>query len=315
MKIVYGIHGFGRGHAMRALAILPELTKRHEVVILAGGDAYHALSPDYPVIRVPTMAYYRIGKGRISVFRTVKRNLPMLLDIAASGAVLEMALEIMREFRPDFVISDSEVYTHRAARQLRIPRMTFDHFGFLVYCRPEMSRIDRLRCWGNALVYRWLFGEPERVLVASFFDASARRSEVRLVGPVIREEVRSVEASRGDHLLVYFSKGDQEFSQRIRHALLELDCPVRIYGTSCRGLQENLQFKPLSNLPFIEDLASSRAVFGTTGNQLISEVLYYGKPLLGMPIDCLEQRLNAAQIERLGMGVAGRVKTGHYWAG
>ena len=36
MRIVYGIHGYGRGHATRALGVLPELRQRHEVLGLAG---------------------------------------------------------------------------------------------------------------------------------------------------------------------------------------------------------------------------------------------------------------------------------------
>jgi len=40
MKIAYGIHGYGRGHSSRALAILPELARRHELLLLAGGDGH-----------------------------------------------------------------------------------------------------------------------------------------------------------------------------------------------------------------------------------------------------------------------------------
>ena len=36
LRIAYGVHGYGRGHSSRALAVLPELTKRHDVLVLAG---------------------------------------------------------------------------------------------------------------------------------------------------------------------------------------------------------------------------------------------------------------------------------------
>ena len=35
----------------------------------------------------------------------------------------------------------------------------------------------------------------------------------------------------------------------------------------------------------------------TAGNQLATEACYFGKPLLVMPEDCAEQRLNARQVE------------------
>jgi uncharacterized protein (TIGR00661 family) len=303
MKIAYGVHGYGRGHAMRALAVLPELTRRHDVLVLAGGDAYAALLADYPIVRIPTFRYHYARGGKLSNWLNFKRNVGGALDLKLAGPASEMVAAAVGEFRPDVVVSDSEALTHRAAMRLRIPRITFDHFGLLVYCRPAMSAADRLVCRGNALAYRWLFGEPDRAIVSSFFEAPAVRAGVRVVGPVIRREVREVEPRRGEHLLVYLSMGEHEYTPRIERALLSLDCPVRVYGTPRRGVQENLRFKPLANQPFIEDLASCRAIFATAGNQLCGEVLYFGKPMLAMPIACLEQRLNAAQIERLGVGM------------
>lgn len=306
MRIAYGIHGYGRGHAMRAMAVLPELTRRHEVLMLAGGDAHAALGQDHRVIRVPMLRYHYNRRRRIAPLATMKHMTPLLLDVWLRGPTLACVMDTLEDFRPDVVISDSEIYSHHAARVMRIPRITFDHFGFLVYCRPEMSRLDRIRCRLNALVYRRLFGEPERIIVSSFFDAPPIREGIRVVGPVIRPEVRRVQPSRREHLMVYLSMGRHEYTDQIEQALLQLDCPVLVYGTDWRGQQGNLQFKPIANQPFIEDLAGCRAVFATTGNQLLGEVIHFGKPILGMPIDCLEQRLNAAQIERMGIGMAVR---------
>ncbi len=288
---------------MRALAVLPALAQRHELLLLAGRDALDALTPEYNVKRIPMVGFYYGRGGRISNWRTATRNLPAVLDLKLGGAGVDMVADALREFRPDVVLSDSECYTLHAARRLAIPRIIFDHFGLLVFCRPEMSRRDDLVRRGQALIYRLLYGEPDRAVVSGFFGAPAQRDGVTVVGPVIRREVRSVAPARGPHLLAYFSKGEQEYTPQVERALLGLDVPVRVYGTQRRGLHDNVQYKPLCNLAFIEDLASCRAVFATTGNQLIGEVLFFGKPLLGMPIDCLEQRLNAAQIERLGIGL------------
>jgi UDP:flavonoid glycosyltransferase YjiC (YdhE family) len=85
--------------------------------------------------------------------------------------------------------------------------------------------------------------------------------------------------------------------------LERLGCPVHIYGTAFQGQQGRLQFLPPSSLPFIEDLAGCRAVLSTAGNQLVGEAIYLGKPVLVMPERCVEQRLNAAAVERLGIGM------------
>jgi UDP-N-acetylglucosamine:LPS N-acetylglucosamine transferase len=51
-------------------------------------------------------------------------------------------------------------------------------------------------------------------------------------------------------------------------------------------------------------MADCRAVFSTAGNQLISEAIHFGKPLLVMPEASLEQRLNARFVEEWGIGMS-----------
>ena len=63
-----------------------------------------------------------------------------------------------------------------------------------------------------------------------------------------------------------------------------------------------MQYPP-GNMSFVRDLAGCRAVFATAGNQLISEAVHFGKPLLLMPEESLEQRLNAMHIDRWGIGM------------
>ncbi len=302
MKIAYGVHGFGRGHAMRARAVLPELSRRHEVLVLAGGDAYHALSADFAVTRIPTLKYHYNRRGRLSNYQNIKRNVSMVLDLMLKGPTFQAIEQLLRDFKPDVVLTDSEAYTHRVAAQLGIPRITFDHFGLLIYCRLNLSAADRLIRWGNAFVYRWLFGEPERAVVSWFADAPTRRPGIQMVGAVIRPEVLRMAATRGDYLLAYVSKPD-EFTPQVENALRSAGCPIRIYGTPRRGMDGTLEFKEIANLPFIEDLAGCRGVIATTGNQLCGEVVHFRKPMLGTPMACLEQRLNADAIERMGVGM------------
>jgi len=303
VKVVYGVHGYGRGHATRAMAVLPELVRRHEVRILAGGDAYRALAHNYDVLRLPTLRYYHSRPGKRSAYLTLKRAFPAAVDLLWRGPILGMVIEVLEEFRPDVVLCDSEPWTHRAARAIGIPRVSFDHFGVLVYCRWPMAWWQRPMNWLESLTYRALMVSPERVIVASFHRPPIRREGVRVIGPVLRAAVRETPASDGDHLLVYFSSGEKYFRPAVETALREVGCPVTVYGTNRVGQEENLMFRPIANRPFVHDLASCRAVVSTAGNQLISEAVHFGKPMLLMPEDSLEQRLNAATVERLGLGM------------
>lgn len=302
MRIAYGIFGYGRGHATRAASVLPDLVAQHQVLIFAGGDAFEQLSGAYPICRIPTLGYQYTRQGRRSNYLIIRHNLWHVLDILGGGPTAQAVTREIQDFRPDVVISDAEPWTHRAAARLGIPRIGFDHFGILAHCAPPIPVGDRLRCGRDVFVYRVMMRQPERVIVSSFYDAPPRRPGVACVGPLLREEVLRIEPTRGAHLLVYFNKGEHLLTPDVELALRSAGVPALIYGTSRRGVDANLDFRPLSNLPFLEDLASCRAVFSTAGNQLVGEAMHLGKPILVTPEDCVEQRLNAAAVARLGVG-------------
>jgi uncharacterized protein (TIGR00661 family) len=304
MRILYSVHGYGRGHATRSLAVLPELARRHTLLCLAGGGAYTAIWPDFPVVRIPMLSFaYVPGTGRVSKWQTLRRNLPAVLDLMCRGPVFETVRDVVCEFGPDAIISDAEVWSHRVAAELKIPRISFDHIGLMAYCRPEVEWWDRPAAWFNARCYRWLMGQPDRVLVSSFYPVQPRGPEVKIVGTLLRQAVRELSPRRGAHLLAYFNQGKDQLLPPILDGLAGAGLPVRVYGSDRRGQQGPLTFLPLSHLPFLEDLASCRAVIGTAGNQLIGEAIYLGKPVCVMPEACVEQRLNAAAVERLGIGM------------
>lgn len=302
MRIAYGVHGYGRGHATRALAVLGELARRHDVLILAGADAYDAMRREYDVVRVPSLGYYYRRSGTRSNFLTLKHNFPGIIDLALHGPTSLMVTGALREFRADLAICDAEPWTHRAARRLGIPRIAFDHFGVMAYCRPDMRWVDRIIGCRDVFLYRWLMQQPERVLVSSFYDAPARRAGVKHVMTLLRDAVYQTRASEGEHLLAYFNKGEHLFSQRVEQELRATGLPVRVYGVGRVGASGSLEYRLSSNVPFLEDLAACRAVISTAGNQLVGEALHFGKPMLVMPEDCVEQRVNARAVERLGIG-------------
>ncbi len=303
MRIVYGVHGYGQGHATRAATVLSELAARHDVLLVTGGDAYDVIGSSYPAVRVPVLGHVYGSDGKRSTLLTLRQNLPVLVDLYSGGPTYQMVDAIFRDFAPDAVISDAEIWTHAIASRLNVPRMGFDHFGVLVHCRPEMSWQDRILSRRDVWIYRLLMGQPDWVVVSSFYPAPAVRPGVVIVGTLLRNEVLAIPAVEGNYLLLYLNQGKHLFSARMEGVLNGAGCPVVAYGTGRVGRRGNLEFRPRSNLAFIEDLAGCRAVISTAGNQLVGEAMHFSKPMLMIPEDCVEQRINALAVERLGIGM------------
>ncbi len=300
MRLLYGVFGYGRGHATRALAVLPELERRHELLIVASGMAYDLIARDRPVVRVPSLEY-RYRDGVMATVPTLRENLPAVADLLAGGPSLRALLATVRDFAPDVAICDVDPWTHRAAAILGVPRISFDHYGILAHCRPSIAPRDRLRYARDVAVYRILTGRPARVVVSSFYDAPPRRSGVCRVGALLRDDVHELRPTRGEHLLVYFNQPAM-FTDGVAAALDAAGVPAIVYGTERRGRAGVCEFRAPSQRGFLEELASCRAVVGSAGNQLVGEALYFGKAMLVMPEDSVEQRVNADAIVRAGFG-------------
>src|SRR5262252_6206669 len=188
MRIVYGVFGYGRGHTTRALAVLPELEQRHQILLFAGGRAYDMLSKERDVVRVPTLSY-RYVEGSVAVLSTLRDNAGIGWDLLFGGDAMRTVVERMRAFAPDVAICDVDPFTHRAAGMLGVPRISLDHYGILAYCRPPIELRDRLRHARDVGVYRIMTGRPQRIIVSSFYDAPTRRADMRRVGPLLRDIV------------------------------------------------------------------------------------------------------------------------------
>lgn len=303
MRIAYGVMGYGRGHATRAAAVLPALLDEHEVTLFAGGDAFEALAPRFDTVRIPTLGYVYGSGGRHSLTATVARNTALVADLAWRGDASRAVDDAFRARGVQLVISDSEAWTLRAARRLGLPTIGFDHIGIIAWCRPHFPPDLWMAGMRDRLAYRAALGRPDRILISSFYPAEPDGPHVRLVGPILREEVHRAPVRDGPHLLVYLNKGAHQYGRRLDQAFRSSDLPVVIYGTPWRGHSDNLEFRAPGTAEFLRDLASCAGVIATAGNQLLGEAMYFGKPVLALPENAFEQRLNAALVERLGLGM------------
>lgn len=305
-RILYALSGQGRGHTSRVLAISTILQERgHEVFFACGGQAREILtSQGLPVLAVPALRQEIVG-NRLSISATVARNWKRVLF---ARQIVRRIAEAMEALRPDLLVTDFEAYTPRAAAQIGLPTLSFNHQQVVtetVYDLPARHRLNA--AFISAAIGQIAPADPAHVLLTSFFYPPLKHPErTTLVPPIIRREVQACTPTSGEHVVVYFN--DARGTERVVDALSRVDAPFVLYNlTPPAGgaSRRNLTFKEPSLTGFIDDLASARAVICTAGFTLISESLFLGKPALVVP-NCgiFEQTLNALFLERDELGEA-----------
>jgi uncharacterized protein (TIGR00661 family) len=295
-KILYGVQGTGHGHAVRALSIARQF-REHEFFFTSYGDGLEVLAAEVPAVEMENPRSPVRGHS-LSPLGTLWS---LIKNLAQYRAILQQALNLMERFKPDVVISDYEYYLPRAARRLGIPCLSLDHQHIVALGKFSVP----LAQYPSYRSMRWsintLYSVATDYLVISFFQPPLRPGvRATVLPPLLRDSVLARQASHGGHVLAY--QGYTTFP-RFFDFLKAIPSEVRVYGFNRTDRDANLQFKAKSEGGFLDDLASCRYVVCGASHTLVSEALYYGKPVLCFPIrNAFEQFLNALFVARLGYG-------------
>jgi uncharacterized protein (TIGR00661 family) len=308
MRILYGVVGEGMGHAIRSRVVLEHLLARgHELEIMASGRAADFLRRHFGerawVHRIHGMHIdYRDNR--------VQRRSTLWSNLVEGGLALPRQLaayfELLAEFHAELVISDFDSWTYLYAQARRLPIVSIDNMQLINRCRLDADVVAERR--GEfELTRAFVKGKLpfcDHYFISSFFELPVRRPRTTLVPPILRPEILSAAARRGDHWLIYQTA---EGYDSLPDALRRLGVECRIYGMR-RDLTEDvvdgtLRYRPFSEAAFIDDLASARAVVAGGGFTLLGEAVYLKKPVLAVPVEGqFEQFLNARYLERTGYG-------------
>lgn len=281
------------------------LRTEHEVVLFAPGDAYEMLAPRYAgsnvrVYRIPGLHFHYDDRHVLSFWSTSREAARYLWNLPRLISWLE---QVIRKEAPDLVITDFEPALPRAALRVGVPFISLDHQHFLV--ANDLSSLPQWMQWPakamGVVVQAYYSGQEETIL--SQFYAPPIRHDVRKVtqvGVLLRPEIVDAEPSEGEHVVAYLRR---KTSNSVLSALEQLASPVRVYGLGELPSSGNLHFHRIDEQGFVQDLAASRAVICTAGNQLVGEALYLGKPVLAMPeSNNFEQFINAWFLRDSGAG-------------
>jgi len=269
MKIFYGICGDGMGHAGRSIALIERLTSLgHRVFIFSFGDGVRLLTKfGYAAQLIEGLRFQQTASGAVDTLRTA-RSLPSYF--ARRRSSIDLIVQTARREHPDFFITDFEPLTAIAASMEKIPCVSLDNQHR--FCHPLESFFPLYLHWYCAAAgsfVRWWIKHTSMNIVATFHDCPRSQS-------AIGRRIASLASGLSEPLLAYGFDGPPA---------------------------AHLQYRPLDDPGFAEDLASCRAVICLAGQQLLAEARFFGKPVLAIPMpNQHEQEINARYVraERLG---------------
>jgi len=306
MKILYGVVGEGMGHAMRSRVTLDHLIKQgHEVEIMVSGRAEQFLAKRFHGVNRIHGFHIIYEENRVKKGSTLWSN--ALQGAAGLPGNIAAYFDLIREFKPDLVISDFESWTYLYGKTHRLPIISIDNMQIINRCThaPEILEGARTDFEVTKAFIKGKLPFCEHYFITTFFYPPVRKDRTTLVPPILRPEILATTPTRGDHLLVYQTG---EGYTTLLDTLQKSGVECRIYGMR-RGITEeqvegNLRFRPFSEQGFIDDMASSKGVIAGGGFTTMGEAVYLKKPMLAVPIEHqFEQVMNARYLEKEGFGI------------
>ncbi|MFH1067560.1 MAG: glycosyltransferase family protein [bacterium] len=296
-KILYGVMGNTYGHIMRARAIVNQW-KGHEFYFIGGGRVMETLKKEFPVLEVPVLRTVH-RKQSVNVPAVIEQIFGRLWDIPR---VCKRIARHIESWQPDLAVCDREFFLPFACRRTGLRCVSVDHSHVLINCRypvPSSQRLSWSLAMANDLL---LFNHTRENCIVSFFHPPLKKNAPAfLFPPVLRPEVTAIQPGHGEHVLVYQTSPTFKF---LIDALRSLKRKVIVYGFRNElETQRNITFKPYNLNSILEDLAGCAYAVVNGGHNLISEALFFGKPVLCFPIaNLFEQFLNAWHVRELGYG-------------
>ncbi len=305
MKILYGVVGEGMGHAMRSRVVLEHLVAQgHEIEIMASGRATGFLQKRFGGVNNIHGLHMIYEENRVRRGKTLWSNVLS----GATGVPKNIAayFELIKDFRPEAVISDFESWTYLYAKAHRLPVFSIDNMQIINRCThpPEVIEGHESSFQITKAFVKGKLPFCDHYCITTFFYPPIRKPDTSLYPPILRPEILAANRRPGDHLVVYQTA---EGNESLADTLAKTGVECRIYGMR-RDLAEdavegNLRYRPFSEAGFIDDLASARAVIAGGGFTLMGEAVYLHKPMLAVPLGGqFEQILNARYLEREGFG-------------
>eukprot|EP00913_Durusdinium_trenchii_P023340 g21918.t1 len=306
MRILYGAFAQGQGHFSKAAVLVPILERYgHDVRVISSGCAKPPTGYRFTWHQHFPGLSYAVTNGRPDYRRTFSKWLRELPRVARHLWTLR---KMVREFQPDFVISDFEPLS---ASPLIRPRCEvvaisrqvtlFDHS---IPLPPDDNETHRRL---TRSVIRLFTAGADRLYGYHYEPAS-----FRCVPPIIRPDLHRVAPEEGDHVVVYnhYDTAESGSPDKLIEWSKRRKVEVRAYGFP-KMPRENVggvRFRPPGQAEMLDDMRTARAVITSAGLSTPLEAFLLQKPVGVVPIPRhWEQHVNAFHLREAQMANASKL--------
>jgi len=298
-RILYGLCGEGLGHASRSRILINHLKKKHDIRIIAGGKAYNFLSKEFDKVEEIESPRFVYKGNQVRLFYSILRMI--YRTFAYTPFSFFKIRRIIKEFKPELLITDADPISHSAAFFSRIKRLSIDNPQVLLYRKYKINFGEFLSWFFLIIAVKISVMNADKYIIYDFSDEQIDDTRVLFLKPLIQEGILKQKPTYGNHVFVYQTSISTEF---ITEILKKIDETFVIYGFNKDLVDENLIFKRFNEDDFYHDISSAKAVIANGGFTVLSEALYLKKPIFSLPIrHQFEQVVNGQFVESLGAGV------------
>ena len=317
MRVLFLVQGEGRGHLTQALSLAQILQMAgHEVVGAIVGVTNERTVPAFfsekfkaPIIPIfsPGLVY-NAGTNALEPLKTTVNAIKTMRPFWRSLKQVRAEIDVRR---PDVVVNFYEMLGGMTYALLRpsVPMVCIAHQYMAFhpnFQRPkgqwfyeQAFKINtRLTCFGA------------QALLALSFDKQPDepRERLRVVPPLLRQEVTELNPTTGDSLLAYVTQAgltSELLKAHQQHPNVRIDA----FHANATGpnevVDDTLTYHAIDGKRFLEFMAHCKAIVTTAGFESVCEAAYLGKPALMIPQpNHFEQACNAIDGQRAGVGVA-----------
>lgn len=317
MRVLFLIQGEGRGHLTQALSLAQILQTAGHTVIGAmvgvtperGVPAFFSEKFTAPITPVfsPGLVY-NAGTNELQPFKTTVQAIRYARPFWKS---LKQVHKHIETERPDVVVNFYEMLGGLTYALLRpsVPMVCIAH-QYLAF-HPNFQRPKGQWFYEQAFKVNTrltCFGAQELLALSFDKQADEPRQRLRVVPPLLRQEVTELKPTQGDFLLAYVTQPGLKvelLKAHEKHPKIRMDGFHSGVSVPDQVIDDTLTYHAIDGKRFLEFMARCKAVVTTAGFESVCEAAYLGKPSLMIPQpNHFEQACNALDGQRAGVGVA-----------